>query len=91
MFLYYIIMLSYNYRVSFQRTKKSSGIIDEETQLELDVKCLQILRALIYNKSILISLEDKERQPEKYRRYVSISYIIVTIILQKGVARNHSQ
>lgn len=49
--------------------RDGTATIDEETQLELDVKCLQILRALIYNKFVFIDEEDKERCPEKYRKY----------------------
>ncbi len=41
---------------------------DSERQTELDIKCLQILRAVIYNQIILIDEEDKERNPTKYRR-----------------------
>ena len=41
---------------------------DTERQTELDIKCLQILRAIIYNQIILIDEEDKERNPRNYRR-----------------------
>ena len=44
------------------------GNLDFEEQAQLDIKCLQILRATIYNKIILINEEDKERNPKKYRR-----------------------
>ena len=42
---------------------------DTERQTELDIKCLQILRTVIYNQIILIHEEDRERHPKKYRKY----------------------
>lgn len=50
------------------RTREDTAILDEETQLQLDLKCFQILRALIYNKIILIDPEDKDRNPKKYKK-----------------------
>ncbi len=50
------------------RTMENNEDIDVDRQVELDIKCLQILRALIYNQIILLNEEDKERDPEKYRR-----------------------
>lgn len=50
--------------------KHQNNNSDLERQTEIDVKCLQILRASIYNKIILINEEDKEREPKKYRKYV---------------------
>ena len=47
---------------------EGNSVADEERQTKLDIKCLQILRALIYNQMILINEEDRERDPEKYRR-----------------------
>ncbi len=47
---------------------------DTERRTELDIKCLQILRAVIYNQIILIDEEDKERNPKKYRRYNFLFY-----------------
>ena len=44
------------------------GSFDGERQTQLDIKCLQILRASIHNKIILIDQEDKERNPKKYRK-----------------------
>ena len=46
----------------------SADHFDSERQTELDIKCLQILRAVIYNKIILIDEEDKDRDPKNYRR-----------------------
>ena len=55
-------------RISFASGKSDdSDSSDSERQTELDIKCLQILRAVIYNKTILIDEEDKERSPKKYR------------------------
>ena len=45
-----------------------TGNFDTERQTELDIKCLQILRASIYNKILLIDEEDRERNPKKYRK-----------------------
>ena len=56
-----------HFRISLSRMREGTAKLDEDTQLELDVKCLQILRALIYNKFIYIDPEDKERNPEIYR------------------------
>lgn len=36
-------------------------------QVDLDIKCLQVLRAIIYNQLVQIDPELKERDPEKYR------------------------
>ncbi len=44
------------------------GNQDAEGQIELDIKCLQILRASIFNKTLFIDDEDRERDPQKYRR-----------------------
>ncbi len=49
-------------------TSFTADQFDSERQTELDIKCLQILRAVIYNQIILIDEEDKERNPKKYRR-----------------------
>ncbi len=58
------------FRISLASGGSSSGSSDSERQTELDIKCLQILRAVIYNKTILIDEEDKERNPPKYRELV---------------------
>ena len=62
----YIILI--HCRISLMRTMENNEDIDVDRQVELDIKCLQILRALIYNQIILLNEEDKERDPEKYRR-----------------------
>ena len=41
---------------------------DSRKQVLLDVKCLRILRCMIYNSITLIDPELKERDPEQYRR-----------------------
>ena len=67
------------YRISLSKVESDSfitGNLDSERQTELDIKCLQILRATIYNRIVLIDEEDKERDPKKYRRYM---YRIVRI------------
>ena len=42
--------------------------IGVERQVKLDIKCLQILRALVYNQTILCNAKDKETDSKKYRR-----------------------
>lgn len=36
-------------------------------QVDLDIKCLQLLRAIVYNQLVQIDPELKERDPAKYR------------------------
>ena len=58
-------------RISLSKVESDgfiTGNLDSERQTELDIKCLQILRATIYNRIVLIDEEDKERDPKKYRR-----------------------
>lgn len=43
--------------------------MDEEDQIQLDIICLEILRALIYDKYKNINQEDQERNPARYRKY----------------------
>lgn len=51
--------------------------LDSEVRIELDIRCLQILRAIIYNQIVLIDEEDKERNPLKYKKYpIMIGYSI---------------
>ena len=52
-----------------RRRINSESEIDMERQTQLDIKCLQILRAVIYNEMIQIDVEEKEREPKKYRKY----------------------
>ena len=64
-------MQSFSYRISIAKTAKggfTTNHFDMERQTELDIKCLQILRTVIYNKIILINEEDKDRNPKKYRK-----------------------
>lgn len=73
-----ISSLAFHSRISFARGTSSSGDSDAERQTMLDIKCLQILRAVIYNKIILVDEEDKERNPKQYREYVVLrTYLIV--------------
>ena len=58
-------------RISMAKTISDTGAtatFDLERQTELDIKCLQILRANIYNQIIMIDEEDKDRNPMKYRK-----------------------
>ncbi len=41
---------------------------DFDTQTELDIKCLQTLRAMIYNEVIQIDEKLKNTNPEKFRK-----------------------
>ena len=62
---------SFPFRISLSKVGSSdsiTGSFDAERQTELDIKCLQILRASIYNKILLIDEEDKDRNPKKYRK-----------------------
>lgn len=43
--------------------------LDREEQDELDMRCLQVLRALIHNQIKQVDPELKERNPKEYRRY----------------------
>ena len=36
-------------------------------QVQVDIKCLQILRAIIHNQIVQVDPELKEREPVKYR------------------------
>lgn len=60
------------FRISLSRISGGghiTGNFDLERQVELDIKCLQILRAIIHNQILLIDEEDKERNPKEYRKY----------------------
>ena len=46
---------------------------EKRRQVQVDIKCLQILRAIIYNQIVQIDPELKEREPVKYRAYVYIT------------------
>ena len=43
-------------------------MITSEIQVKMDIKCLQILRAIIYNEFVQIDPEEKERDPEGYKK-----------------------
>ena len=53
-------------------TKAAATDLDTERQADLDIKCLQILRASIYNQTLFVDEEDKDRDPIKYRKYVAV-------------------
>ena len=69
----YIILFSLS-RLKYQGA--SCYEIDSEEKAELDIKCLQILRALIYNRIILIDREDMDRNPKKFRRCISVLFSV---------------
>lgn len=52
-------------RISFSKLNNMKGC---QRQDELDIKCLQILRAIIHNQIMLIDPELKESSPAEYRR-----------------------
>ena len=67
--------------------------MDQDAQLELDVKCIQILRTLVHNKLKLIDHEDRDRHPEKYRTYVKWLFIktfLFKATYNAGCAKNIS-
>ena len=47
---------------------ETHGKLDDERQTQLDIKCLQILRATIHNQIVLIDEEDKERNPKQFQK-----------------------
>lgn len=57
-------------RISGQQDchSKKYDIISSDMQIKLDVKCLQILRAVIHNEFVQIDPEEKERHPESYKK-----------------------
>ncbi len=58
-------------RISLVRSKKGlqQDGFDFETQTELDIKCLQTLRAMIYNEIIQIDDEElRNKNPEQFRK-----------------------
>ncbi len=42
--------------------------VERQRQDELDIRCLQILRAMIHNQIMLIDPELKERNPAGFRK-----------------------
>ena len=50
-------------------------------QIKMDIKCLQILRATIYNEFVQIDPEEKERDPESYKKYVFYVCVYVSILI----------
>ena len=55
---------------------------EQQKQDLLDIRCLQVLRALIHNRIKLIDPELKDRDPAEYRKYSWVmQYYYVQIIL----------
>jgi len=61
---------SYNFRISgrYKIHAKEYDVITSDIQVRMDIKCLQILRAIVYNEFVQIDPEEKERDPESYKR-----------------------
>ena len=55
------------YRISLSRLEQGLAEAERRRQDQVDVKSLQILRAIIYNQIIQIDPELKERDPPEYR------------------------
>lgn len=60
------------FRISILKMKheEKNGTIDTDTQTKLDIKCLQVLRATMYNEIVKIDKDERERNPDNYRKYV---------------------
>lgn len=54
-------------RISFNKLEDVNEV-ERQRQDELDIKCLQILRAVIHNEIMLINPTLKERNPASYRK-----------------------
>ena len=54
-------------RISFQKLK-DLDVTERQKQDELDIKNLQILRAIVYNEIMNIDTELREEDPSSYRR-----------------------
>ena len=55
------------YRISLGRLEQGLPEAERRRQDQVDIKSLQILRAIIYNQIIQIDPELKERNPPEYR------------------------
>ena len=55
------------YRISISSEKHLSEDKQQEQDL-LDIRCLQVLRALIHNQIKMIDPEQEDRNPKEYRR-----------------------
>ena len=54
------------YRISLSRLGQERSEAKRERQVQVDIKSLQILRAIIHNQIVQIDPELKEREPAKY-------------------------
>jgi hypothetical protein len=54
------------YRISLSRLGQERNEAKRERQVQVDIKSLQILRAIIHNQIVQIDPELKEREPAKY-------------------------
>ncbi len=54
------------HRISMSQLSHTSEA-KRRRQVDLDIKCLQLLRAIVYNQLVQIDPELKERDPAKYR------------------------
>ena len=57
-------------RISFSKLEDVDEV-ERQRQDELDIKCLQILRAIIHNEIMLIDPGLRENNPSAFRKYVS--------------------
>ena len=57
-----------NTRISLRRLSEGMSEAEKRKQVQVDVKSLQILRAIIYNQIVQIDPELKEREPAEYRK-----------------------
>ena len=66
----FIAFLFSHGRISFSKLEDVDEV-ERQRQDELDIKCLQILRAIIHNEIMLIDPELRENNPSAFRKYVS--------------------
>ena len=62
-------------RISFSRLSEM-GEKERQRQIELDVKSLQILRAIIHNEIMHIDPKLKEESPTTFRKWVATAWLV---------------
>ena len=72
----------YFYRESFSESfgvKKDLNELERKEQDDLDIRCLQVLRALIHNQIVQKDPETKESNPKEYRRLAGTLVALISL------------
>jgi hypothetical protein len=64
--LAYNLSMHFKSRISLSQLGQEKSEAKRERQIQVDIKSLQILRAIIHNQIVQIDPELKEREPAEY-------------------------